>query len=246
MYTCIIIDDERYAIDGLMKYIEAIPYLKVINSFTDPLEALRSIKVGEDVDIMFLDIDMPRLNGIELAREIRHKTKKLIMTSGHREYGYDAFEIKADKFLLKPYSLGKFIAAIEDLFAPPPDIEEKIQTEDEVTEDFLFVKNKIENHRLNRVKHVDIIVVESNSNDVKIVMKNSDQIVSCLSLLRLANQLNEKTGFMRVHRSYIINLKEIISYKENKVQLMGNLEIPVGAKYRKQFNQYMKNHFKRG
>src|SRR3982750_1482359 len=113
MYKCIIIDDEPQAIEGLKTYLAATPQLELLASYTDPVIALKEIVERDNVDLIFLDVDMPKINGIELAKVIRNKTKKLIFTTAHTKYAFDAFEADADAFLWKPYSLGKFIITIE-------------------------------------------------------------------------------------------------------------------------------------
>jgi len=124
MYKCIIIDDEPHAIEGLKGYMASTPQLNLVKSYTDSLAALKDIQESEPVDLIFLDVDMPTINGIELAKEIRNKTAKLIFTTAHTKYAFEAFEVNADGYLLKPYSIGKFIIAINRLF-PDQGVEKK-------------------------------------------------------------------------------------------------------------------------
>src|SRR5471030_2614302 len=98
---CVIIDDDEYAIEGLKNYIRSVPTLILEKSYTDPVEALMDITAGEMIDLILLDINMPKINGLELSREIRQKTRKLVFTTSYTKYGYEAFEAEADAYLLK-------------------------------------------------------------------------------------------------------------------------------------------------
>jgi len=240
MLTCMIIDDEQHAIDNLKKYIETVPYLNLIRCFTNPLEALRTLKAGEDVDLIFLDIDMPQMTGIELAKEIRHKTKKLIITTGYQDYAFEAFEVKAEKYLLKPFSLGKFHAAINDIFESGIDM--KIATkEKEADKDFMFVKRKGETHNIIKVMYDEILMIESCQNYLKIHIK--DDIVIAYGaigdIIVLLKNINK--SFIRIHRAFIINAKKIDSVKGKTVELLYNLQAPVGKSYRDELNKFIKN-----
>jgi DNA-binding LytR/AlgR family response regulator len=137
MYRCIIIDDEQHAIEGLKKYIDSVPELTLIQSYTDPLLALKAITEGDAVDLILLDVDMPKITGIELSKVIRNKTNKLIFTTAHTKYAYDAFEADADAYLLKPYTLGKFVITINKLFPAKQQTDTSLEKED-----FFFVKSK--------------------------------------------------------------------------------------------------------
>ena len=115
-YKCIIIDDETYAVEGLKKYINQIPQLILVKDYTNPLEALLELTSYETVDLILMDINMPQITGIELSKEIRQKTRKLAFTTAYSHYGFEAFEVEADAYLLKPYTLTKFAATITKLF----------------------------------------------------------------------------------------------------------------------------------
>lgn len=120
IYKCIIIDDDPFAIEGLTKFIDLIPNLTVIKSYTDPIQAMLDLVSKEIVDLILLDINMPKISGIELSREIRKQTHKLVFTTAYTKYGYEAFEVEADAYLLKPYSLSKFTSTIVKLFPEEP------------------------------------------------------------------------------------------------------------------------------
>lgn len=116
MIKCIIIDDEQFSINAILKYIKQTPWLETAGIYTDPRLAIEKILPGNNVDLFLMDIDMPLLSGIELAGMLRHKAKKLVFTTAHSEYAFNTFEVKADAYLLKPYSFLTFYTTIERLF----------------------------------------------------------------------------------------------------------------------------------
>src|SRR4051812_21385318 len=105
MYTSLVVDDDFSSLEIIYEYISSQPNIKLIGTFSDPVSALAAIeKLTLPIDILFIDIEMPALNGIELAKLIKHKVKKLIFTTAHTKYAFDSYELKADAYLLKPFS----------------------------------------------------------------------------------------------------------------------------------------------
>lgn len=238
MYKCIIVDDEQNAIDGLKGYINTVPELLLIKSYTDPLVALREIGSNVPVDIIFLDVDMPKINGIELSKEIRSKTTKLVFTTAHTKYAYDAFETNADAYLLKPYSLGKFVITINKLF-PEQKIESQNHVEDTLPEkDFFFVKSKEDDLRILKIKYNDIVAVESKHNYIMIytITKN---VLTYMSLTEISKILIGIPGFMQLHRSFIINQEQIENIDGSLVKMINGVRITVGDSFRKDFNAFV-------
>lgn len=233
MYTCIIVDDEPDAIDGLKKYMESFPELKLIASYTDPVEALRQTLAGPNLDFAFVDIDMPKVNGIELAEEIRSKVGKLVFTTAHSKFAYQAFEVDAEAYLLKPYALGKFITTMSKLLglrsATPA-----------VKDDFFFVKSK-ESLKVVKIKYQDIVVIEGKQNYIQIYLKNSN-VVTYMSLTQIMQCLKDVPGFLQLHRSFIVQQDCIQSIDGNQVKLLNDMQITVGDTYRKEFNSFVANH----
>jgi len=237
MYKCIIIDDEPHAIEGLKKYIESVSELILFKSYTDPLLALKDFDRIEPVDIIFLDIDMPKINGIELSKEIKNKTKKLVFTTAHTKYAYEAFEANADAFLLKPYSLGKFIITINKLF-PEKAIDEKVGENTVIKKDFFFVKSKEDDLKILKIRYADIVAVESKQNYVMIYTATK-KVLTYMSLTEIAKILNTMPGFMQLHRSFIISQDQIETIDGNFVKMVNGIRITVGDNYRKEFNAFV-------
>ncbi|TCC91696.1 response regulator transcription factor [Pedobacter frigiditerrae] len=237
MYKCIIIDDEPHAIEGLTKYIDSLSELVLTKSYIDPLLALKDFDRIESVDIIFLDIDMPKINGIELSKEIRNKTKKLVFTTAHTKYAYEAFEANADAFLLKPYSLGKFIITINKLF-PEKAIDEKVEENTGIKKDFFFVKSKEDDLKILKIRYADIVAIESKQNYVMIYTLTK-KVLTYMSLTEIAKILNTMPGFMQLHRSFIISLDQIETIDGSLVKMTNGIRISVGDNYRKEFNAFV-------
>lgn len=232
VYKCLIIDDEQHAIDGLTRYIAATPQLSIADTYTDPIVALNEILAKDQVDLIFIDVDMPKINGTELSKEIRNKTDKLIFTTAHTKYAFDAFEVQADAFLLKPYSLGKFIITINKLLS-------KMQSETkQLADDFFFVKSKDEGLMMIKVNYADVVAVESKQNYV-MIHTHDRQILTYMSLTEIKKILEEVPGFVQLHRSYIVKLDEIEKIDGNQIKLSTGIPITVGENFRKDFNAYV-------
>ncbi len=238
-YKCIIVDDEPHAIEGLERYIATMPELEIIKSYNDSLIALKEIPKLPHVDLIFLDVDMPMINGLELAKEIRGKSNKLIFTTGHRSYGYEAFEAQADAYLLKPYSLGKFVITINKLF--PTEEENKnemLLVNGEQHSDYFFVKAKLETIKMVKIRFADVVMVESKEHNLKIFTL-SGIFTTYMSLTDISKTLFLHSQFIQPHRSYIINENHIDSIAGGSIKMVNNIEITIGDYYRKNFNDFI-------
>ena len=199
------------------------------------MQALVEISAIDKVDLMLLDIDMPQISGIELSKEIRQKTDKLIFTTAHTKYGYEAFEVDADAYLLKPYSLAKFTACILKLF-PGHALPEKEPIIDE--NDYFFVKNKEDNLKLVKIKYKDVVVAESKQNYVMIYTV-AHRLLTYMSLTELAKILYKHQGFLQLHRSFIIGKEHIVSIDGNTIKMINGISVTVGEFYRKEFHDFL-------
>ncbi|TCD07669.1 response regulator transcription factor [Pedobacter frigidisoli] len=229
-YKCAIIDDEDYAIATLTEHIKQIPGLKLVKSFTDPIQALAEIKLSDRIDILFIDIDMPGLSGIELASMLRDYTNLIVFTTAHSQYAIDAFGIHADDYLVKPIGSVKFINSIRRL------IEKRLSKSIYQEKDILFIR-LAEKNRILKLYIEDILFIQALKNyvrlnvsggithDMKNTMGNAER--------ELAN-----TKLMRVHRSYIINLDKIQHVLGNSIKISDNNIIPIGNEYKEAVMKY--------
>lgn len=232
-YKCIVIDDESYAIEGLTNYIRSIPNLVLIKSYTNPLEALMEITTANPVDLILLDIDMPQITGIELSKEIRQKTSKLVFTTAFKQYGYDAFEVNADAYLLKPYTFLKFAATVTKLF--PKDPEPKFNVTDD---NFFFAKNKEDHLKMVKIRVDDVVAVESKQNYV-MIHTLSKKVLTYMSLTEISKVLNQFQNFVQFQRSFILGKNHIDSINGNTIKMVNGMQITVGEYYRKDFTAFL-------
>ncbi|GGI26294.1 LytR/AlgR family response regulator transcription factor [Pedobacter mendelii] len=236
-FTCIVIDDEIHAINGIKSYINTLSNLELVKVYSDPLQALTEIGSGPDVDIIFMDVDMPMISGIELAKALRHKTDKLIFTTSHSKYAYEAFEIFAGAFLLKPYTFARFAETINRLFPKSTNLPSvNIKKE----EDYFFIRNKNENNNLIKVRYHSIIAVESLQNYVRIYTQQ-EIIVSYIGLAEIREILKENSNFTQAHRSFIISKNHIEKVEANTLKMTNNLIVNLGNNYRDEILAYIKD-----
>jgi DNA-binding LytR/AlgR family response regulator len=233
-YQCIIIDDESFAIDWLKNYISLVPSLRLVKSYTDPLEAMMEIVSGEMVDLIILDIDMPNITGIELSKEIRKKTKKLIFSTAYRQYGYDAYELSAEAYLLKPYTFSKFAGTIAKIFPGNEEVTATVKAND----DFFFIKNKDEQLKIVKIRYSDVVAVESKLNYV-MIHTLTKKILSYMSLTEISRIFSQLPDFVQLQRSYIIGKTHIDSIDGNTIKMVSGLQITVGEYYRKDFMLFL-------
>ena len=236
MLQCIIIDDEQFSVDAIMNYIEVSPNLNVIGIYTDPQLALRNITTQSNVDLIFMDIDMPFLSGIELAKVLRPKTRKLIFTTSHSKYAFEAYDAEGDAYLLKPYSFAKFSTTINRLFTA----ETALKAEDaKATDDYFLVKSKEENLRIVKVQYKDVVAFESSQNYIKIYLTDNKILIAYLTLKDIAELLGDREDFKQFHRAFIISTACINYIEGNTIKMNNNLSFTVGESFRNEFTTYV-------
>jgi two-component system LytT family response regulator len=233
---CIVIDDDIHAVSGIKTYINNITNIQLIQSYTDPIQALNEITAGDNVDIVFMDVDMPMISGIELSKAIRHKTDKLIFTTSHSKYAYEAFEMYASAYLLKPYTFARFAETINRLFPHAPSVQNVTVKQDD---DYFFVRNKSEKNNLIKVRYTDIVAIESLQNYVRIFTLN-ETIVSYIALSEIKIILKGFPNFAQAHRSFIIAKNYIEKVEGNTLKMINNLKINIGNSYRDSIQDYIK------
>ena len=236
MLNCVIIDDEQFSIDALVKYIAELPRLNIVGIYRDPRIALDEIPGKNGLDLIFMDVDMPLLSGIELAGVLRSAVKKLIFTTSHSKYAFQAFEADADAYLLKPYTFAKFSVTINRLF--PLQENEGHPSVAGVSDHFL-VKSKEDNLRMQKVAFSEVIAFESSQNYVKIFLEKDKALIAYLTLKDVSDLLKDRPEFMQVHRAFIISVNAINYIEGNVITLRNNLAVTVGENYRESFSAYL-------
>lgn len=227
---CIIIDDEQHAINTLSDYINQMPDLKLIGTYTDSILALTEIHKYGHLDFIFLDIDMPRLNGLELAISLRSKTNYLIFTSSHDKYALNAFEVQADQYLLKPIALNKFCLTMDKLMIDP----RQRQNETEIAS--IYVRSEKKGKWI-PIDLATISLVEAEANYINIHTATEKHTVY-LTMKEIEDALKNDLTFIRVHKSYIVSKKHIAGIAGKVITLLDKSTITVGETYKDQFMRY--------
>lgn len=227
--NCWIVDDEPLALSLIESYVQKTPFLELTGKYSNAVSAMNQIG-KEQVDVLFLDIQMPEVNGMEFARTLGNKTR-LIFTTAFSEYALEGYKVSALDYLLKPFSYSDFLIAAKkalNWFEATNSAQNATQEEKETG---IFVKS---DYKLIHVLYDDILYIEGLKDYVKIYTeKEPKPILSLMSMKSLEEDL-PSTRFVRVHRSYIIQKDRISSIKKNRI-IIGDKEIPIGETYRSNF-----------
>lgn len=231
MLTCIIIDDEQHAIDLLKSYIEKISFLTLKGAFNNPLSAIPET----DVDIIFIDMHMPQLSGMDFIKLIRGKAK-IIITSAFPEYALESFEYEVLDYLLKPISFDRFLKAVQKAMNQLAFAEEDMQAKKH--KNYIVVKTDAKN-KLQKIELDEVVYIEGMKNYVTI-HKDQQQIMTLLNMKDLESSL-PRDQFIRVHKSYIISVDKIKIIEGNQIFLKGVKEsIPLSETYKQAFFDLLK------
>ncbi|MBR2419624.1 MAG: response regulator transcription factor [Rikenellaceae bacterium] len=246
MIKCVTIDDEPLALKQLNKYVSQVPFLELVGSFTNAIEASAFVS-SEAVDLIFVDINMPDLNGLDFVRSLIGR-KMVVFTTAYSEYAIESYKLDAVDYLLKPISFSDFLRAankvhrqfeLQQSAAAQPSTTEP-ESDEEVTitgenKEYISVKA---DHKVMLVKISDIDYVESESEYLRLHM-NTGEVVMTLLRLKNIEPILTAGDFMRIHRSYIVNLKHIKAFAKGRVFLNDDVSLPVGDNYRDAFNNYI-------
>lgn len=234
MTNCIIVDDEQHAIDVLEHYVRQIPSLRLLASFTSPLQALELLN-REKVDLLFLDIQMPDISGLDFIRAIRGRSK-VILTTAYSEFVTEGFELEVEDYLLKPIPFPRFLKAVQRIQQTDSDV--PVPVPEPAVDDYFFVKTELKGKML-RVNFSDIDYIESMKNYVAI-HHNGTKTLALLTMKDLEDRLPQPR-FMRIHRSFIIPIDKITAIEGNMVMLRNVREgILLGETYRPAFLEKMR------
>ena len=223
--TCVIIDDEPPAIRILEKFVKKIPSLELKATFTKSLEALSFLE-GNQVDLVFLDVQMPEITGIQLSKII-NKNIKVIFTTAYPDFALESYNVAAIDYLLKPIEFERFYAAVRKAF--PQENEER--TVQETSKEYTFFKANGKN-KFVKVFFEDIQFVQGLKNYVAVQLPDSQIITH--TTMKSVKELLPGGEFVQVHKSYIVSLKHI-DRVENDAIWMGEKQLPIGNSYRKAF-----------
>jgi DNA-binding LytR/AlgR family response regulator len=237
MIRTIAIDDEPLALQLVNSYISKTPFLEHVASFDNPLDAMDFLSTNS-VDLIFLDIHMPDLSGIEFTRILENRPK-IIFTTAYEKYALEGFKLEAVDYLLKPFSYEEFLKAAkkaEKLLR----LEHPVQTEEiEANNEFLFLKSE---YKIRRINFNEIKYIEGLKDYVKVYLQNEEKPVLSINSLKSLEAKLPETKFMRVHRSFIVNLDKIETIERSRI-VFGKTYIPVSDQFKDKFQEYLDKNF---
>ncbi|WP_188505541.1 LytR/AlgR family response regulator transcription factor [Parapedobacter pyrenivorans] len=233
MVRCIAVDDEPLALDIIADYVAKVPELTLLASTTNAIEALTLVQNG-DVDLVFLDVQMPELTGIQFLKIINGKCD-VILTTAYPQYALDGYELNVVDYLLKPIAFDRFYRSVQKV------LNNKIQKVQQPTlaalqsdaVDFIFVKTE---HKIQRVDLDEILYIEGLKDYISIFTL-SERIVTLQNMKKM-EEILPTNRFVRVHRSYIVALDKIASIERGRIFIADKV-IPVGDTYRDTFYKYI-------
>ena len=237
--TCIIVDDEPLAVKLMESFVQKTPQLQLEHSFTDSVEALAWLK-EHPVNLAFMDIQMPDLNGMELSHMLPEGTK-VIFTTAFKEYAFDSYEVSAIDFLLKPIRYNKFIAAVEKAqqwFKRTEMREERVEQRNERRET-MFIRVDGE---LRQISFESIIYVEGMKDYVRFHIEGERLPLTTHMTMKAVEDALPQDTFMRINRSYIVRLDKIRTVDRNLCVYIGDEIIRVTDAYREAFERYCSEH----
>lgn len=235
---CIVVDDEPLAVEMIAAFIRKTPSLELAGTFTDPVVALSRIS-EMNPDLVFLDIQMPDLNGLELSRLLPQDTR-VIFTTAFRQYAFESYEVEALDYLLKPIRYNKFLEAVGKAERWMETRQATIKTENKgISRKSAFIKTEGEYRNID----FDQILYVSGMKDYVLIYLESetDPIVAHITMKAIEDKLPSYM-FMRVHRSYIVALDKITSIDSCGDILIGQISVPVSDSYRKDIEGYVKGN----
>lgn len=231
MIKCLAIDDEPLALDVLEDFIAKVPFLKLVKACTSAMEAVETLH-KEDIQLLFLDIQMPQVSGVQFLKSLNYHPK-VIFTTAYSDYALEGFNLDAVDYLLKPFTFERFLKAVNKAFQ-----QINMQGKDNemaVEKEYMFVKSGYDTVK---VKFGDIRYIEGLKDYVKIHTTDKT-VIALMSMKALEDSLPD--NFIRVHRSFIIDFERITLVKKRKV-FISEVEIPIGEVYRDAFMDRLSRH----
>lgn len=233
---CLAIDDEPLALQQISSYINKTPFLENVALCQSAFEA-REYLANNEIDLMFVDINMPDLNGMDFVKSLVEKPQ-VIFTTAYSEYALDGFQVDALDYILKPIAYDGFLKAAtkaKTWFELNQKQPETIQT----NSNYLFVKSE---YKLIRILLADIKYIESANEYIQIHLTNEEPVTTLIRLKSMEEQL-PKNKFMRVHRSFIVNLDQVKVIERNRIIFDHKIYIPIGEQYKDNFQTFIDKTF---
>jgi two-component system LytT family response regulator len=240
---CIAVDDEPLALDIIEDYISKIPFLELVKRTENAIEALQLVQAG-GIDLVFLDIQMPELTGIQFLKIANGKCS-FILTTAYSQYALESYDLNVSDYLLKPIPFDRFYKAVEKVcnqvksavFVPAPEpVPVMPSPQLSAIKDFIFVKTE---HKIQKIELDDILYIEGLKDYISIYTK-AERVITLQNMKRMEETL-PASQFIRVHKSYIISLDKIESIERSRISICGKI-IPIGDTYRDEFFKRIDNN----
>jgi DNA-binding LytR/AlgR family response regulator len=225
--SCIIIEDEPLATEKLADFIRQLPFLKLLQSFDNGIDAIGFIKTNT-VDLIFLDILMYKFTGIQFLESLTERPQ-IIITSAYDRYALKGYEFSVTDYLLKPYSFDRFVQAIDKVMEKHKLKAQLQPSSAQVQNDIIFVKTE---YRIEKININDILYIQG-MKDYQMIVTNHDKIMTLQCFREIENVL-PVPAFVRIHKSYIIALNKIESIERNRIKIAGQL-LPISDTYKEHF-----------
>ena len=244
MIKCITIDDEPLALGQIKAYISKVPFLEHVAEFSNAIDAQRFL-ANESVDLIFVDINMPDLTGTEFVRSLTAQRPMIIFTTAYSEFAVEGFKLDAVDYLLKPFSFADFNRSANKALSlyelikgnsNPPSSESEADPSDN---EHISIRA---DHKVSLIKVKEIIYIESSGEYVRLHLADGSRIMTLFRIKNIETTLPSDM-FMRVHRSYIVNLKCVTGYARGRVFLNNNEYVPLGENYKEPFQNYIKEKY---
>ena len=239
MIKCIAIDDEPLALKKLVTYIKKIPYFELVGQCRSAVEAQKVVE-QQGVDVIFLDINMPDLSGLDFAKSLNQDHSKgpvMVFTTAYSEYAIESYKANGVGYLLKPYDFEEFEVAAQkarDICEIRQLAAENASTQ--VDDGVIYVKS---DYKIVRIDIEQICYIEAMSEYLRISCEGRTNPVIVLLSMKKIEEFLPSSKFMRIHRSFIINLDKISEVKKNHIMLEGDVSLPIGDNYKDAFNDYL-------
>ena len=236
MINCITIDDEPLALKQMKGYIEKISSLNLLESFTSAIKALEYVQ-NNLIDLMFVDINMPDISGMDFVKSLANPPK-VIFTTAYREYAVEGFQVDAADYLVKPISFSAFLASVNktvERYFAEKDSETNIRHNDQ----FLFIKSE---YKIVRIDLNNIKYIEGMRDYIRIHQVGEKPIMALVKMKNIMEHL-PPDSFMRVHRSYIVNLNKVHTIERNRIIFDKDVYIPVSDQYKDDFQKFLDDYF---
>jgi len=233
---CILVDDEPLALDVLSSYLEKVEGIELVARCTNPLEAIRLLS-EQEIDLVFLDIEMPNLSGIDLVKSL-DRLPQFIFTTAYPQYALEGFDLNATDYLVKPVPFPRFLKAVARAKEKHEAAQKPLTAQKatapvvpvETIPDFIFVKSEYENIKIDTA---DIKYMQGLKDYIKIYTRKEDKAILTLSSFKELLDKLPGNSFLRVHRSYVVNVNAIRAVQKSKI-LIGDIRIPIGETYKEE------------